>query len=133
MSKLLYIMWGDRMKGIFKKLGFRKMDEMERYIAFKAQRNAYVFLIAALFIWSMYESLKVFVYHTRLNLFPCMLLAAAALIQNFSQLAMARSAVKGDEDSHETGPLLKIIILTCVVTGVIVTIGAAFILMSVRI
>lgn len=121
------------MKEIFKKLGFRKMDEMERYIAFRAQRNAYIFLIIALFIWSMYESIKVFVYHSRLNLFPCMLLVAASLVQNFSQLAMARSAVKDDEDSYETGPLLKIILLVCVVTGIIVTIGASFILMSVHI
>lgn len=105
------------MKGILKKLGFRKMDEMEKYIAFKAQRNAYIFLIVALFIWSTYESMKVFAYHTRLNLIPCML----------------RNAVKDDEDSYETAPLLKIIILICVVTGMIVTIGASFILMSVRI
>lgn len=121
------------MKGIFRKFGFRKMDEMERYIAFKAQRNAYIFLIAALFVWSMYESIKVFVSHTRLNLFPCMLLVAASLVQNFSQLAMARNAVKDDEDSFETTPLLKIIVFICAVAGVIVTIGASFILMSVRI
>ena len=121
------------MRGFLKKLGFRKMDEMERYIAFRAQRNAYIFLITALSIWSMYESIRVFVHHTRLNLFPCTLLVAASLIQNFSQLAMTRSAVKDDEDSYETGPLLKIILLICVVTGVIVTIGASFILMSVRI
>ena len=45
------------MKRIFEKLGVRKMDEMERHILFKAQRNAYLFLVAALVIWSFYESI----------------------------------------------------------------------------
>ena len=40
------------MKQILGKLRFRKMDEMERHILFKAQRNAYLFLVTALIIWS---------------------------------------------------------------------------------
>ena len=71
------------MKRIFEKLGFRKMDEMERHILFKAQRNAYLFLIAALVIWSFYESIQVYIHHSRLNLLPCLLLTAAVLIQSF--------------------------------------------------
>lgn len=43
------------MKGIWKRLGFRRPDEMERFILFKAQRNAYLFLVAALFLWTVYE------------------------------------------------------------------------------
>ena len=38
------------MKRIFEKLGLHKMDEMEQHILFKAQRNAYLFLVIAL--WS---------------------------------------------------------------------------------
>ena len=53
------------MKQILQRLGFRKIDEMEQYIIFKSQRNAYLFLIAVLFIWSLYESYKVYVYHGR--------------------------------------------------------------------
>lgn len=120
------------MKHIFRKIGLRKMDEMDRYIAFRAQRNAYHFLIISLFIWSMYESYQVFVYHTNLNLLPCMLLAAASLIQGFSQLVMQRNAVKDDEDSYETVPLLKIMIWVCVAAGVIATVGSAIILMGVK-
>lgn len=120
------------MRNFFKKLGFRKMDEMEQHIAFKAQRNALVFLFIALFIWSLYESYKVYAFHAPLNLFPCMLLGAAVGIQTLSQLIMTRNAVKDDEDSFETSPLLKIIIWVCVVLGVVATIGAAIVIMGVK-
>lgn len=120
------------MKKFFKKLGFRKMDEMEQQIAFKAQRNALVFLLAALFVWTLYESYKVYAFHTSLNLIPCFLLVAASGIQTLSQLIMTRNAVKDDEESFETSPLLKIIIWICVVVGVIVTIGSAIIIMGVK-
>ena len=61
-----------------KKLEDHKPDEMEREI---------IFLIAALLVWSFYESYKVYNYHTRLNLMPSMLLAASILIQTFSGLS----------------------------------------------
>ena len=60
-----------------------------------------------------------------------MLLAAAALIQAFSQLILTRNAVKGDEDSFETGPLFRIIILSCTVAGIIATIATAILLAGV--
>ena len=114
------------MKRFLKNLGFRKPDEMERHIIFRAQRNSYFFLMAALLIWSFWESCKVYIYHT------CLLLAGAALIQSFSQLVMTRNAVKDDEDSFETAPLLKIIVLVCVTASAIATAGAALLLMGVR-
>lgn len=120
------------MKQILKKFGVHKMDEMERYIAFRAQRNAYLFLVAALLIWSLYESGKVYLYHSRLNLLPCFLLVAAVIVQTFSQLILTRNAVKDDEDSYETKPLLQIIVLVCVVTGVIATVIAAVLFMGVK-
>lgn len=55
------------MKNFFKKLGFHKMDEMEQHIAFKAQRNAFLFLELALLGWAFYESYKVYTYQTRIK------------------------------------------------------------------
>ncbi len=120
------------MKKVFRRFGFHKPDEMERHIIFKSQRNAYIFLIIALIIWTFYESYKVYAYHTKLNLIPCMLLVMTAVIQCLSQLIMTRSAVKDDEDSYETVPLLKIIILIGVVLSIIATVSAAIIFMSVK-
>ena len=101
----------------------RKPDEMERHIIAKAQRNAYLFLVAALLLWSLYESLCVFLWHSRLNLLPCGLLSGAALVQAFSQLLLTRRAVKDDEDSQETAPLARLVVLACVAAGVAWLIG----------
>ena len=121
------------MKRIFEKLGFRKMDEMERHILFKAQRNAYLFLIAALVIWSFYESIQVYIHHSRLNLLPCLLLTAAVLIQSFSQIILTRSAVKDDEDSCETGPLARMVVLACAAAGVLAAAVTAVVILGVRV
>lgn len=120
------------MKKLFKKLGFHKMDEMEQHIAFKSQRNAYIFLMIALLIWTVYEAVTVFVNDTMLNPLPSILLCVASAIQNFSQLIMTRNAVKDDEDSYEASPLLKIILWVCVVVGILVTVGAAILTMGVK-
>ena len=120
------------MKGIWKRLGFRRPDEMERFILFKAQRNAYLFLVAALFLWTVYESCRVYIHHSRLNLMPCLLLVGASLIQGFSQLVMTRSAVKDDDDSYETGPLVRIVVLACAAGGVLAAAAAALVLLAVR-
>ena len=44
------------MRPFWKDLLPRRPDEMERAILFKAQRNAYLFLTAALLVWSLAES-----------------------------------------------------------------------------
>ena len=54
-------------------------------------------------------------------------------IQSFSQLILTRNAVKDDEDSYETGPLAKIVLLVCVVVSLIATVVAALVLVSVKI
>ena len=108
------------------------MDEMEQHIAFKAQRNALFFLLVTLQIWTLYEAYKVFAFGTMLNPTPCILLTAASAVQYFSQLIMTRNAVKDDEDSFDTLPLLKIIIGVCVIVGVVATIGAAIMVLGVR-
>lgn len=118
------------MKRFLKKLKVRRMDEMERSIAFRAQRNSYVFLVIALLVWTFYESLSVYLYHSRLNLLPCLLLTGAVLIQTFSQLILTRNAVKDDEDSYETGPLMKLVLLACVLACVIAALAASFVLMG---
>lgn len=121
------------MRRILKGLKLHRPDEMERHILFKAQRNAYLFLVAALVIWSFCESLRVYIHHSRLNLLPCLLLTAAVLIQYLSQLILTRRAVKDDEDSWETGPLVKLVVLSCAIAAAAVTAAAAVALMSVRV
>ena len=114
------------MKKLVNKLGFRKMDEMEQHIAFKAQRNAYVFLVVVLFIWTFYESYQVFVYQTKLNILPSLLLFAACAIQIVSQLILTHRAVKGEE-TYRAAPWLKILMwigAIVYIAGIVVLVGA---------
>ena len=109
----------------------RKSDEMERYILLKSQRSAYLFLMTALIVWTFWESIQVYRFHTRLNPLPCLLLGCAALIQAVTQLALTRNAVKDDEDSRETGPLLGLVVLILAAGGIAATAAAAVLLMGV--
>ena len=118
------------MKKLFKKLGFYKPDEMEQQIAFKAQRNALIFLWLALFGWTLYESYKVYVFHTSLNLFPCFILVASTIIQSVSQIVMSHNAVKDDDEAPKVPNILKEILL-CVVITAIVVVAASIIVVSV--
>lgn len=109
---------------------FHKMDEMERMISYKSQSYAYIFLIVSLFCWTMYESYKVYTYHTSLNILPCFLLVGSSLIQTFSQLVLQRNAVKDDEEYSADSPLLRIILLICTISSLIVSIGTLIVIMG---
>ena len=115
------------MKHLLKKLKYRRPDEMEKAILHQAQKNAYLFLIAALLFWSLYESYQVYHTHSRLNLLPCLLLVTAAFIQTLSQAILTRNAVKGDIDAFETEPFIKMIIVICIAVSIIATTATAFI------
>lgn len=121
------------MKGIFRKLGFHKMDEMERHILFTSQRNSYLFLIGALLVWSLYERYKVYTYHTRPNLLPSFLLVCAVFIQSISQLIMSHFAAKDGDDSHKTTHFPKTVIIIGIIVCVIIAIITTKVFMSVRI
>ena len=121
------------MRPFWKDFLSRRPDEMERAILFKAQRNAYFFLTAALLVWSLAESWGVYARRDPLNILPCFLLGTAALIQGFSQLILTRRAVKDDEDSRETGPLALLVITACAAAGAVAALVAAVMLMGVRV
>lgn len=121
------------MRPFWKDLLPRKPDEMERAILFKAQRNAYLFLTAALLVWSLAESWGVYARRAPLNPLPCLLLGTAALIQGLSQLVLTRRAVKGDEDSCETRPLALLVVTACAAAGILAALVAAVVLLGVRV
>lgn len=112
------------MKSFFSKLGFRKMDEMEKDIALKAQRNALIYALLALAIWSLYESFKVYTQHTSLNPVPSFLLVTTTFVLILSQLVLQKRVVKGDDEYKDTTPLLRIIVVGVIVVAVIISIGA---------
>ncbi len=119
------------MKKFLNRWGFRKTDEMEQYIAFKAQRNALIFLLIALSVWTLYEAYKVFAFQTMLNPVPCFLLTGASCIQFFSEAIMSHNAVKGDEDSPRASNLSKTVLLFAVVVAITMVIANIVIILMV--
>lgn len=117
------------MKKILKKLGFRKMDEMEKNIALKSQRIALIYIIIALLIWSFYESYKTYAYKTTLNLLPCFLLVSTSCVLIISQAIFKNQAVKDDFDFKTENPIWKYIAITILIAGLIAALGS-FILIS---
>lgn len=121
------------MKKWFRRFRSQFPDEMARQHNYRAQQAAYYFLIIALLAWTIYESVLVYIHHTKLNFLPCFLLVVALLIQTFTRLILTRRAVKDDEDSYITAPLIRIVLLTCIVIGITVTIVMMWIIGGTRI
>lgn len=119
------------MKKFLNRWGIGKTDEMEQYIAFKAQRNALIFLLIALAVWTLYEAYKVFAFHTMLNPVPCFLLTGATCIQFFSEAIMSHNAVKGDEDSPKASDLSKTILISAVVLAITMIIANIVVILMV--
>lgn len=117
------------MKNFLNKLGFHKMDEMEKSIALKSQRITLVYILIALILWSFYESYKVYVYHTPINLLPCFLLVSASWVLIISQAILKKQAVKDDEDYKKENPIWKFVLITILIVGIIAAIGS-FTIMS---
>jgi hypothetical protein len=120
------------MKSLFSKLGFRKMDEMEKNIALKAQQNALIYVLLALAVWSFYESFKAYSQHTSINSVPSFLLVTTSLVQVFSQLVLQKRVVKDDDEYKDDNPLLKIIIVGVILSAIIVSIGALLIVSGIQ-
>ncbi len=117
------------MKKLLNSLGFRKMDEMEKTIALKAQRVALFYVTVALLSWSFYESYKVYAYGEMLNSFPSMLLGSTSLVLVISQAFFKYQAVKGDEEFSYSGAVWKFVVIAMLVFGLIMMVGT-FILVS---
>ncbi len=115
------------MKHLFAKLGFRKMDEMERSIALRAQAYSFRFVAAALFVWALYESWVVVPNGGRLDLKPSLLLLTAGLVQVGVQQWLSRRAVAGDEEYREPS-LLAAALPVLFWTLLILAVGTSFLL-----
>ena len=113
------------MKSFFAKLGFRKMDEMEKDIAIKAQRNALLYILLVLTIWSFCEFFKMHTQHTSLNSVPSFLLVTTSIVLIVSQLVLQKRAVKADDEYKDT-PISKSIVLVVMIAAIWLALGSFF-------
>lgn len=109
------------MANFWAKLGFRKADEMERAIQLKAIRLAWCYTVVFLLGWTFYESYRVYQYHTRLNLFPCLLLVTQNLVLILSQLYFTKkvSTDEGEGGAPGFGRSLLLAALIALAVGAV--------------
>lgn len=89
------------MKKFFQKLGFQKMDEMQKLIALKAQRNALAYVVVFLLVWSLSNSLRTVRENVRLDNTPSFLLTTVALVLMASQFYYQHKILTGTGEEKE--------------------------------
>lgn len=89
------------MRKIWNKLGFRKMDEMEQMIAFKAQRNAFLYGVLFLVGWSIYNTCQAVVTQGRVDTMPSLLLSTMVLVLIGSQVFYQHQLMAGTQEGRE--------------------------------
>ncbi len=118
------------MKTIFSKLGFKKADEMEKSIATRSIRVAWIYTVLFLFVWSLYESFyKSYYLHEAINLLPGFLLVSQSLIMGFSQLYFRNRMVDGEDEEKQSSfeKIFVVIIITVTITTIL---GYLFVVLS---
>ena len=117
------------MKKWLEKLGFRKMDEMERLIALKAQRNTLFYMVLFLLVWSVGNSLRTLRDQVPLDKTPGFLLSTAVLVLIGSQLYYQRKALSGSEEERELmGGFWRVFLPALVLAVLILTVGTWLVL-----
>lgn len=117
------------MKKWLEKLGFRKMDEMERLIALKAQRNTLLYMVIFLVLWSLHSSLRTIRAHVPLDNTPSLLLTTAVLVLIGSQFYYRHKALSGSEEEKElTGGFLRVFLPVLFLLALLLTVGTWLVL-----
>ena len=102
------------MKKWMKKLGFQEMDEMQRLIALKAQRNALIYAVLFLLAWEGWNLFWTLRYETELDNNPGLLLSTITLVLIGSQIYYQQKVLKGSEEGKVyTRSLTRTLILGC--------------------
>lgn len=102
------------MKKWMKKLGFQEMDEMQRLIALKAQRNALIYAVLFLLAWEGWNLFRTLRYETELDNNPGLLLSTITLVLIGSQIYYQQKVLKGSEEGKVyTRSLTRTLILGC--------------------
>ena len=113
------------MKKWMKKLGFQDMDEMQRLIALKAQRNALIYAVLFLLAWEGWNLFRTLRYETELDNIPGLLLSTITLVLIGSQIYYQQKVLKGSEEGKVyTRSLTRTLILGCLLGVGLAVVGA---------
>lgn len=120
------------MKEFFRRLGFRKMDEMEQMVALKAQRNTLLYGVVFLLGWSIYNAWRALATQGEMDTTPSFLLVTMSLVLTFSQLYYQKRLLAGTEEGEAYSRSFRNTLLAGLgITVVLVAVGTGLILWGV--
>lgn len=106
----------------------KKMDEMDRNIQLRSEEWGYKTVLLALCAWTLFNMDQSLVNGAKLEMLPCLILCLSICVQWFSQIAMKRKMIAGDEEYKEPNKLVQAIVVAIVIVAVVLSIGAYFFL-----
>ena len=104
----------------------KKMDEMDRNIQLHAEEWGYGAALLSLSAWTLFNCWQTLLYGLEYSPLPSLILCFAVCVQGFSQLAMKRKMIAGDEEYREPNKLLRTIIASIVAAVLIMSVGTYF-------
>ena len=104
----------------------KKMDEMDRNIQLHSEEWGYRAALLSLSAWTLWNCWQTLMYDLAYNPLPSLILCFAVSVQAFSQMAMKRKMVAGDEEYREPNKLLRTVITSIVVVVFLLSIGTYF-------
>jgi len=102
----------------------KKMDEMGRNIRLRSEELGFKTAVLALAIWNSYEYGNHLFNGSDNNPLPSLILIAVLCVQWFSEMAMKRKMIIGDEEYKEPNKILWGIISIIAVVAIILPLGA---------
>lgn len=115
------------MKGIkMKKVS--EMDEMERKIRLRSEELGYKAVVMALAIWIIFEVYFALANGQRINIVPTLILTLTISVQGFSEMAMKRKMINGDDEYREPNKILWSIIGIIALLAIVLAIGTYILL-----
>jgi len=108
----------------------KKIDEMDRNIKLRSESLGYKAALMCLAIWTLYESWQTLSNGGQggHNILPMTVLMVALCVQWFSEMAMKRKMISGDEEYKEPNKILRSIIAIIAITAIVISIGSYLVL-----
>ncbi len=101
----------------------KKMDEMDRNIQLRSEEISYRVTILLLSAWTLYDCWQTLANGAGYHPLPGLLVCFAVCVQSFSQMAMKRKMVAGDEEYHEPNKLLWTVVGIVALAAVLLSAG----------
>lgn len=106
----------------------KRMDEMDRQIQLLSEERGYRAIVLALALWVLYNCWQTFFRGEAYAPLPALILCLGGSVQSFSQVAMNQKMVEGDAEYQAPNRLARTILLTVVITAILLSVGAYFVI-----